>query len=66
MFILFAWFALGYHNIHDQYSNDVKETIKRYSRDTNTAIGEIKGQRFDRKLASAKSIKFFKESEKFK
>ena len=66
MFILFAWFTLGYQNMHDQYANDVKEAIKRYSRDTNTEIGKIKDQRFDRKLASAKSIKFFKESEKFK
>ena len=52
--------------MHDQYAYDVKEAIKRYSRDTNTAIGKINAQRFDRKLASANSIEFFKESEKFK
>lgn len=66
MFVLFVLFTSGYQNMHDQYAYDVKEAIKRYSRDTNTAIGKINAQRFDRKLASANSIEFFKESEKFK
>ena len=61
-----AIFAFAYQINHQQYSSEVKEAIKRYSRDANVNIGNIKDQCFDRKSASQKSIKFFKESEKFK
>ena len=59
-------FTFAYQNNEKQYSSQVKETLKRYSREANLNIGPIEARRFDRKSASEKSINFFEESEKFK
>ena len=48
------------------YSKDIERTIKRYSRETNQAIGEIKQRVFERRIDKFRVATFFKKSEKLK
>ena len=48
------------------YSKDIEDTIKRYSRESNQAISNIKQKLFERREGNMKISQFFKTSNKFK
>ena len=48
------------------FSQEIKDTIKRYSRDTNQPIGEIRQKLFARTSANMKSANIIMESKNYK
>ena len=67
-FILLTIFALSsaYNEYHEHHSEEVEEAIKRYSREANLEIDEIKKKLFVRKYAGLHSVKTVSESKKYK
>ena len=66
MLLLLAASSLAMNEYHKHRSNEVKETIKRYSRDANVEIGPIKMRQFKRTYAAEYSLVTDSESTKFK
>ena len=48
------------------YSKDIDDTIKRYSREANQPISKIKQRVFERKIDNFKVLQYFKTSDVFK
>ena len=44
------------------FSKDIEDTIKRYSREVNHDISDIKQKRFEKRTANFMVIKYFKSS----
>ena len=55
-----------YNEYHEHRSEKMEEAIKRYSREANVEINEIKKKLFERKYAGEHSLRTISESKKFK
>lgn len=56
----------AYNDYHELRSEKVEEAIKRYSREANVEIDDIKKKLFARKYAGEHSLRTVSESKKFK
>ena len=68
VFIILIIIALSsaYNEYHKHHSEEVEKAIKRYSREANLEIDEIKKKLFVRKYAGLHSVKTVSESKKYK
>ena len=66
--VILAIIALSSANneYHDHHSEEVEEAIKRYSREVNLEIDEIKKKLFVRRYAGQHSLQTVSESKKYK
>ena len=63
---LIVIYASSYNEYHQHHRRKVEDTIKRYSREANLEVNEIKNKFFERKIAREDSLKIVSESTRFK
>ena len=66
MLSLLIMFSSQYNECHRHRSADVEDVIKRYSREANLEMDEIKNKLFERKYAGKYSLQTKKYSKKLK
>ena len=63
---LIVIYSSSYNEYHQRHRRKVDDTIKRYSREINLEVDEIKNKFFERKIAREDSLKIVSESTRFK
>ena len=63
---LIVIYSSSYNEYHQRHRRKVDDTIKRYSREVNLEVNEIKNKFFERKIAREDSLKIVSESTRFK
>ena len=66
LFALFVIIVYARDDYHAKHSSQGEEAIRRYGREANLKINEIKGKRFDRINVSPEGIQILQETKKLR